>query len=247
MRAEAPITAVEPRRHARRRDEADDAEERPQDLAHLEQVPAQRLEGRQDQDPQEVGEALEAVAGVEDQALAGHEVVRVAKRDVRVVLDELEHDQDPGNEGDDRHGEQKPAEPDRRTGLRAALGSWASGGEAPRVDRGSEDGRGGDSAEPRLPRAPVDRALSRAKGDAGTSREQRRQERHRRGGRHEPLPPGSPLRCTRLGSRRLGRLHLRRLHLGRGRLRRRRSRLLCAATSLLRIARLLTHGWAEGT
>src|SRR5262249_34084728 len=103
---EPTLAALGPGGEPRGDGEARDAQGRPQDLAPLEEVPPQGLEGREDEDPEKVREALDALAVIEDESVAKNEVVRVPEGDVRVVLDELEDGQDPGDEGE-RRGEER--------------------------------------------------------------------------------------------------------------------------------------------
>ncbi len=172
----APVV-LQPARHARREREGHDAERRAQHLADLEHVPAKRLERRHDEHPQEVREALDVLAPVEHQAVAGDQVVGVTPRDVRVVLDELEHDEDPRDERDGRQQVRREAHPARLARvlvlflvlllfLLLAVFAGVVPGRLAAHQREDGEARGHDGApEPPAPRCPGALEAKRARRD----------------------------------------------------------------------------------
>ena len=113
-------------------DEEGNGEAEGEPLADLEEVESERLEGRHEHGPEEVGVALHPLARVEDQPFAMDEVVGVTEGDVPVVFDELEHGQQADAEGDGR----EPLEPAGRRG------GWLVG--EPRVGLAEEEQEQGE-------------------------------------------------------------------------------------------------------
>ena len=152
--AEAGVAPHGPGHH----DEEGNGEAEGEPLADLEEVEAERLEGRHEHGPEEVGVALHPLAGVEDEPFAMDEVVGVTEGDVAVVFDELEHGQQADAEGDGR----EPLEPaGRRCG-------WLVGelrvGLAEEEQEQGEQHRAADGLGPALPGAQVGKQLREACG-----------------------------------------------------------------------------------